>query len=94
MFLLPAFIRLGHECQEVLCPYDGMHRLDLGSYSVHTLIRKSFRATESEPTLTPKEKSPLPEAQRRFEPATLHYAGQQTQHTIPTELTYFTTIAF
>ena len=30
---------------------------------------------------TPGEKSPLLEAQRRVEPATLHYAGQRTQRT-------------
>ena len=27
------------------------------------------------------QKSPLPEAQRRCEPATLHHTGQQAQHT-------------
>ena len=31
--------------------------------------------------LSSREKSPLPEAQRRFEPTTLHDAGQQAQHT-------------
>ena len=36
----------------------------------------SFGRMESEPMLTPREKSPLPEAQRRIEPATLHHAGQ------------------
>ena len=30
---------------------------------------------------TPREKSPLPEAQRGFEPVTLHQAGQQAQLT-------------
>ena len=37
---------------------------------------------ESEPMLTPQEKSPLPEnsPQRRFEPTTLHQAGQRAQH--------------
>ena len=34
---------------------------------------------ESEHMFTPKEKSPLPEAQRRVEPMTLHYAGQRAQ---------------
>ena len=37
---------------------------------------------ESETMLTPTEKSPLLEAQRRFKPATLHHAGQRAQHTI------------
>ena len=39
--LLPAFPRQEHECQDCLCPCDGIHvRTDLTS--VHTLIRKSF----------------------------------------------------
>ena len=25
VFLLPAFTRLGHECQDILSPCDGMH---------------------------------------------------------------------
>ena len=48
--------------------------------SVYTLIRKSYGGVESEPKLTPREKSPLPEAQRRIEPTTLYHAGQQSQH--------------
>ena len=36
---------------------------------------------ESEPMLPAREKSPLPESQRRIEPTTLHYAGQRAQHT-------------
>ena len=35
---------------------------------------------ESEPVLTPKEKSPLPEVQRRVEPEVLYHAGQRAQH--------------
>ena len=54
-----------------------VHRLDLGLYS-HP---KEFYGMESEPMLTPKEKSPLPETQRRVKPATLHHAGQRTKHT-------------
>ena len=42
VFLLPAFTRLGHECQDLLCAWDGMHvRTD--HISVYTHIRKSFR---------------------------------------------------
>ena len=36
VFLLPTFTRLGHECQDLLSPCDGMqyvHRLYLGLYS-------------------------------------------------------------
>ena len=39
---------------------------------------------ESEPMLTPRQKSPLLEKnspQRRIEPTTLHQAGQPAQHT-------------
>ena len=46
-----------------------VHRLDLGLHS----FQKSFEVMESEPMLTPRETSHLPEAQRRFEPATLHH---------------------
>ena len=49
--------------------------------SVYTLIRKSFLGMESEPMLTLKEKFTLPEAQRRFEPITVHHAEQRAQHT-------------
>ena len=37
---------------------------------------KEFSGMKSEHTLTPREKSPVPEAQRRVEPMTLHHAGQ------------------
>ena len=42
---------------------------------------KEFKGMKSEPVLTPREKSPLPEAQRRVELVTLHHAGQRAQHT-------------
>ena len=42
--------------------------------------KKSFGGMESEPMLTPREKSPLPEAQR-IGPMTLHHTGQSDQHT-------------
>ena len=48
--------------------------------SFYTHIRKSFFGMESEPMLPPRRKSPLPETQRRIEPATLHHAGH-AQHT-------------
>ena len=54
-----------------------VHRLDRGLYC-HP---KSLWGMESEPMLSPRKKSPLPEAQRKFEPATLHLTGQQAQHT-------------
>ena len=54
-----------------------VHRLDLHLYS----YLKEFQGKESEPTLTPREISPLLEAHRKVEPAMLHHAGQQAKHT-------------
>ena len=58
VFLLVAFTHLGHECQDLLSPCDGMH-VCTDWTSVYTLIRKSFGDMESEPMLTPWEKSPF-----------------------------------
>ena len=57
-----------------------VHRLDLGLYS-H--LKKNIWGLESEPTLTPREKSLYGKnaPQRRIEPMTLHQAGQRAQHT-------------
>ena len=71
--------RLGHECQDLLTLCDGMHVCtDYRPWLI--LSSKSFGEMESETMLTPREKSPLPKAQRRFEPVTLHHAGQRDQH--------------
>ena len=56
--LLPAFARLGHECQDLWSPCDGMH-VSIDHTSVYTLLQKSFAGMESEPMLTPSENSPL-----------------------------------
>ena len=67
--LMPAFTRLKHECQDLLSPSDGTHVCtDWTSVYTHP---KEFRGMESELMLTSRGKSPLPEAQRRVEPATL-----------------------
>ena len=47
-----------------------VYKLDLGLYS-HP---EEFWGMESEPKLTPRAKSPLPEAHRRVEPTTLYRA--------------------
>ena len=60
VFLLLAFTCLGHECQDLLGPRDEMH-VYTDYISVYTLIRKRVWEMESEPMLTPREKSPLPE---------------------------------
>ena len=48
VFLLPAFTRLGHECQDLSSPCDGM-RVFTDQTSVYTLIQKSFGGMESDP---------------------------------------------
>ena len=57
VFLLLAITRLRHEHQDLLSRNACVHRLDLGLYS-HP---KSFGGLGSEPMLTPREKSPLPD---------------------------------
>ena len=47
-FLLPSFIRLGHECQDLMSPCDGMH-VCTDKTSVYTLIQRSFWGMTSEP---------------------------------------------
>ena len=52
--MLPAFPRLGHECQDLLSPCDGMHVCtDMTSF--YALIRKSFGGMDPETMLTPRE---------------------------------------
>ena len=75
VFLLPAFTRLGHECQDIfsLCDEMHVHRLDLHLYS-----HLSFVGIESKPMATTRE-NPLNQKnspQRRIEPTTLHQAEQ------------------
>ena len=77
VFLLPALTR---ECQDLLSLCGGMH-VCTDETSFATLIWKSFGGMESETTLPPRKKSPLPEAQRTFKTTTLHHAGQRAQHT-------------
>ena len=79
VFLLPAFTHLGHECRvlfEFVWWNAYVHRLDLSLYS----HQKEFYGMESKPTLTPREKSPLLEAQSRVELMTQHKAGQPTHY--------------
>ena len=54
-----------------------MHRLDLSLYS-HP---EEFWGNRVINHVNSKGKCHLPEAHRRFEPAMLHHAGQQVQHT-------------
>ena len=60
VFLLPVFTRLGHERQDLLSPWGGMHA-STDWTSVYTLIGKSFGGIASEPMITPREKFLLPE---------------------------------
>ena len=57
VFWLPAFSRLGHECQDLLSPCDGTH-VCTDYESLYTLIRKSLEGMESELMLTLRKKNP------------------------------------
>ena len=57
--LLPAFTRLGHERQDLLSPYDGMH-VCADQTSVYTLIPE-FWGNGDRTYVNSREKSPLPE---------------------------------
>ena len=83
VFLLPAFTCLGHEHQDLLSLCDGMHVCTTRPQLTNTLIQKTFQGMESEPMLTPRQRSILPKysPQRRMEPTMLHQAGQRAQHT-------------
>ena len=48
VLLLLAFTHLGHECQDLLSPCNGM-LVRTDKTSVYTLIQKNFRGQESEP---------------------------------------------
>ena len=81
VFLLPAFTSLGHECQDLLSPCDGMHVCTDWTL-VYTLTGKSFEEMGSENMLTPRGKNPLHwknSPQRRMEPTTLHQARHTTK---------------
>ena len=81
VFLLPAFTHLGHECQDLLSPCDGMH-VCTDKTSVYTFIRKSLGGMESQPKLNPRGKSPLPEKFFSEEDRTHDAASSRTaQHT-------------
>ena len=54
-----------------------VHRQDLGLYSQPI----EFWRNGARNHVNSKGKSPVPEAQRRFEPAMLYHTGQQVQHT-------------
>ena len=81
VFLLPAFNYLRHECQDLWVRVMEYMYTQTRSRFILELSFERNSGMESEPMLTAREKSPLPEAHRRVEPATLHQAGQPTQHT-------------
>ena len=59
-FFLRAFTCLGHECQDLLSPCDGMH-LCTDKTLVYTSSERVFWGNGVRPMLTPRKKSPLPE---------------------------------
>ena len=76
-----VFTHLGHECQELLSPCNGMH-VCTDQTSVYTLLQKSFGGMASEPMLTPRTNSLYQKnsSQRKIKPTMLHQAGQQAKH--------------
>ena len=72
-----SFTRLGHECQDLLSPCDRMH-VCTDYTSIYALIQKSFGGMESEPMLTPMEKSPPPEKFSSQEDRTHNAASSRT----------------
>ena len=85
LFLLPAFTRLGHERWDLLSLCDGMC-VCTDQTSVFSLMWKSFGGMESEPMLTPREKSPLLEKNfLRGGSNPQHYIKQDSElNTLPT----------
>ena len=84
VFLLPAFIHLGHECQDLLSLCDGMHvcRLDLGLYSHPKEVGFFWNGVRTHVNSKGKIPSTWKNSpQRRIEPTTLHQAGQRAQYT-------------
>ena len=83
VFLLPAFTRLGHQCQDLFESVRWnacVHRLDLGLCS-HP---KEFLGNGVRTHVNSKGKNPLYQKnspQRRIKPTMLHQAGQRAQHT-------------
>ena len=57
LVLLPAFTRLGHECQDLLSPCDGMHMCTDLTWA-YTLIQKSFRGNGVRTHVNSKVKIP------------------------------------
>ena len=72
----------GHICQNLLSPCDGMCTQTRPQF---ILSSKEFWGLESETMSNPREKSPLPEAQRRVKPVMLHHADSEP-NTLPTAI--------
>ena len=58
VFLLPAFTRLGQECQDLLSPCNGIH-VCTDETSVYSLIRKTFGGSGVRTHVNSKGKDPL-----------------------------------
>ena len=84
VLLLPAFNHQGHECEVRATECTCAHILT----SVYTLIRKSFGRMESEPMLTPREKSPQPGKFSSEEDRTHDAASRRTASPTHYQLSY------
>ena len=87
LLLLPAFIRLGHERQDLLSPCNEIHAFT-DYTSIYTLIQKSFYGMESEPMLAPREKHPLYRRLRGGSNSRRCIRQDSEPSTLPTELSW------
>ena len=85
VFLLLAFTCLGHECQDLLSPCDGMHVCTDSETRPWFILsfERVWGGMKLELTLTPREKIACTgkKSQRRLKPMMLHQSGQRAQHT-------------
>ena len=81
VFLLQAFTRRGHECQDIFSESVWWnacaHRLDLGLYSQYNRVLRTRVRTH----VNSKWKIPSTGDAERVKSVTLHHAGQRTEHT-------------
>ena len=95
VFLLPAFARLGHECQDLWSLCDGMH-VSTDQTRTHVYSKGKIPSTGKkspqriEPTMLASCRTASPTHYQRAiaaptpdlrpQPTTLHQAGQRAQH--------------
>ena len=77
VFSLPAFTRLGHECQDLLSPCDAVH-VTLCAQTRPGFILSFKRVFGDGVRTHVNSKGKIPSTRK---PMTLHQAGQRAEHT-------------